>query len=238
MITIFYQKLISILLCFLAVVCIREDRGLKYLILSGGTVEEQVIKNTLSDDSFDYVIAADKGIEACNKAGIVPNLIVGDFDSADESTVDLYKEQCKIIVLNPHKDDTDTEYAITYAIAHAASLIIVLGATGTRYDHAVSNIGLLKKCVDSGVKAYIIDAHNRISMINKSMRLYKSSYPYISLLPYDGAVYHVGLKGFEYDGEDICFESGASLGVSNSILSEYADITMEDGYLILFETKD
>ncbi len=209
-----------------------------YLIISGGTVEQQVMQNTLSAYSFDDIIAVDKGIEACHMLGIQPNLVVGDFDSADGRIVRLYQTCCDFITLNPHKDDTDTEYAITYAIAHNASLIVVLGATGTRYDHAIANIGLLKKCVDKGVEAYIIDAHNRISMIKKSTRLYKNSYPYISLLPYDGAVCHVALKGFEYDGEDICFEAGTSLGVSNSILSDYADIIMNDGYLILFETKD
>lgn len=209
-----------------------------YLIISGGTVEQQIMQNTLSAYSFDGIIAVDKGIEACHMMGIRPNLVMGDFDSADDRIVRMYKTYCDFITLNPHKDDTDTEYAITYAIEHDASLIVVLGATGTRYDHAIANIGLLKKCVDKGVEAYIIDANNRISMIDKSTRVYKSEYPYISLLPYDGAVYHVGLKGFEYDGEDICFESGTSLGVSNSILSDYADITMKDGYLILFETKD
>ncbi|MBP3326514.1 MAG: thiamine diphosphokinase [Coprococcus sp.] len=209
-----------------------------YLIISGGTVEQQVMQNTLSAYSFDGIIAVDKGIEACHMLGIQPNLVVGDFDSADDKIVRMYKTCCDFITLNPHKDDTDTEYAITYAIEHDASRIILLGATGTRYDHVISNVGLLKKCVDKEIEAYIIDAHNRISMINRDTRVFKSEYPYISLLPYDGAVYHVALKGFEYDGEDICLESGTSLGVSNSILSDYADITMKDGYLILFETKD
>lgn len=209
-----------------------------YLIISGGTVEQQVMQNTLSAYSFDGIIAVDKGIEACHMLGIQPNLVVGDFDSADDKIVRMYKTCCDFITLNPHKDDTDTEYAITYAIEHDASRIILLGATGTRYDHVISNVGLLKKCVDKDIEAYIIDAHNRISMIHRDTRVFKSEYPYISLLPYDGAVYHVVLKGFEYDGEDICFEAGTSLGVSNSILSDYADITMKDGYLILFETKD
>lgn len=209
-----------------------------YLIITGGTVEQQIIQDTLSAYSFDSIMAVDKGLEACHAMGITPHIVVGDFDSTDGKIVDMYHGFCEIITLNPHKDDTDTEYAITYAIAHDASSIIVLGATGTRYDHAISNIGLLKKCVDKGVEAYIIDAHNRISMINRDTRVFRSEYPYISLLPYDGTVYHVVLKGFEYDGEDICFEAGTSLGVSNSILSDYADIIMNDGYLILFETKD
>ncbi|MGN0395424.1 MAG: thiamine diphosphokinase [Coprococcus sp.] len=209
-----------------------------YLIVTGGLVKEQVIDSTLSIYDFDYIIAVDKGIEVCHRADIKPNLIIGDFDSANRSIVQRYKEDCDVITLNPHKDDTDTEAALIYAIEHEASQIIILGATGSRYDHAMANIGLLKKCTDRNIKAYIIDDHNRISMINKDTRVNKSEYTYISLLPYGGDVCHVALSGFEYDGDDICFELGTSLGISNSIISDYGDISFQNGYLILYETKD
>ncbi len=209
-----------------------------YLIVSGGTVEEKVMKDVLDAYSFDYIIAADKGIEACHRADITPNLIIGDFDSADNIVIDYYKEKCDSITLNTHKDDTDTEAALMYAINHGASEVIFLGATGSRYDHTMANIGLLKKCADKDIKAYIIDEHNRISMIKKATRVYKGKYDYISLLPYGGDVCHVSLSGFEYDGDDICFELGTSLGISNTIPFDYGDISFSEGYLILYETKD
>ena len=46
-------------------------------------------------------------------------------------------------MLNPEKDDTDTEYAIREAIRRGAMEIVVIGATGTRIDHVLGNISLL-----------------------------------------------------------------------------------------------
>ncbi len=211
---------------------------MKYLIVSGGYIEDNIIEDTISQYSFDYIIAADKGIEAANKAGIIPDLIVGDFDSADNESVDYYKDKSNIIRLDTHKDDTDTEHALNYAISHEADFIIIIGATGTRYDHSIANICLLKKCADKGIEAYIIDKHNKIYIINKSHRIYKSNYDYISFLPLCNSVSNITLDGFEYSGEDISLVSGTSLGVSNRIINEYGDIRFNKGYLIVFETID
>lgn len=50
-------------------------------------------------------------ITKCKKLGIKPDLIIGDFDSSDVPDTDI-----KTIILPVRKDDTDTFFAVKYAI--------------------------------------------------------------------------------------------------------------------------
>lgn len=221
-----------------------EDK-LVYVIISGGSVDLFSLDKILERhvDSA-VVIAVDKGLESCGKTGIVPGVIVGDFDSASAMIVKKYRAMAKLrhiefVDLEVHKDFTDTHVAVRYALGHGADRIYMLGATGTRFDHTFANAGLLKTCADSGVLAYIADAHNVITMIKESSEIPRiEGFDYISLLPYGGAVRGVTLRGFEYPADDIVFEVGDSLGVSNSITGETAHIELESGYMLVCYSRD
>ena len=217
-----------------------------YIIISGGSVDLYSLQGILDRHlESSRVIAVDKGIETCNKIGIVPDVIVGDFDSANKVTVGVYRKMAKkmhsirFVDLDTHKDFTDTHVAIMHAIEEGATDIYISGATGTRLDHTMANIGLLKECADKGVNAYIEDDHNVITMINSSAGISRlEGYDYISFIPYGGCVAGVTLTGFEYNVENRTFEIGDSLGVSNRVVSEDARIEIEDGYMIVNYSRD
>ncbi len=202
-----------------------------YIIISGGRVDLYSLQGIMDRHlESSRVIAVDKGIETCNKIGIVPDVIVGDFDSASKVTVGVYRKMAKkmhsiqFVDLDTHKDFTDTHVAIMHAMEEGATDIYISGATGTRLDHTMANIGLLKECADKGVNAYIEDDHNVITMINSSAGISRlEGYDYISFIPYGGCVTGVTLTGFEYNVENRTFEIGDSLGVSNRVVSEDAD---------------
>ena len=175
----------------------------------------------------------------------LPDVIVGDFDSASKVTVGVYRKMAKkmhsiqFVDLDTHKDFTDTHVAIMHAMEEGATDIYISGATGTRLDHTMANIGLLKECADKGVNAYIEDDHNVITMINSSAGISRlEGYDYISFIPYGGCVTGVTLTGFEYNVENRTFEIGDSLGVSNRVVSEDARIEIEDGYMIVNYSRD
>ena len=117
--------------------------------------------------------------------------------------------------------------------------IYIAGATGTRMDHTMANIGLLKECADRRVNAYIEDDHNVITMIAGSATVDRiEGFDYVSLIPYGGPVADVTLKGFEYNVEDFTFDIGDSRGVSNTISADSARIEFEDGYMIVIYSRD
>ena len=160
------------------------------LIIAGGSLEDAFALRCCRENNYEYTIAADAGLGFFYRNGLAPDLIVGDFDSADEEMLLRFKkelpDECsecvhssadkriknvkpkqypELIRLNPIKDDTDSEHAIREAIQRGASSITMLGATsGKRIDHLLGNIALLGIGLEAGVPITLLDSNNRIRM--------------------------------------------------------------------------
>ena len=87
---------------------------MKFLIVSGGEATDEFVEEVIKKGGFDVILAADSGMDFLYRTQILPDIIVGDFDSVEPKVLDFFreKEQIDICVLNPVKDDTDTEFAI------------------------------------------------------------------------------------------------------------------------------
>lgn len=215
---------------------------MKYLIVSGGTVNEGFLTKIVKNGGFDVILAADAGMEALYRDHILPDIIVGDFDSVNPDTLEYFhdKEQIEVCMLNPEKDDTDTEYAIREAIRRGAREIVIVGGTGTRIDHVLGNICLLGIGLEHQVKICLMDEHNRMRMIDQPLTLKKAEQygKYVSLIPFSEYVQGVTLRGFKYPLTDYTMGGFNSLGISNEIVSEESSISLTSGQLIVIESKD
>lgn len=217
----------------------------KILIISGGSIDDAFAKDWIKEYQPDYTIVADSGMEFMRRAELIPDMIIGDFDSVDPETLEIFRRECieKGIVwkeLNPIKDDTDTEFAIRQAMALGAEEITILGGTGTRLDHVLGNIALLGIGLEEGISIQLVDVHNRIRMIDKPMQLKKAEQfgTVVSLVPYFGEVKGLTLKGFKYPLQDFTMGGFSSLGISNEIMADVAEISFEEGNLIVIEARD
>lgn len=212
-----------------------------FFVISGGNVEEAFVRGILEKQP-SVLIAADSGMDFCYRNGVKPDVIVGDFDSADSAALAAFRKQpdIRMIRLNPVKDDTDTESAIRLAIEMGAEEITLLGATGSRLDHVLGNIELLGIGLRAGVPIMLVDAHNRVRMIETGITLERAEQfgDYVSLIPYTGQVEHLYLKGFKYPLTDYCLQGFCSLGVSNEIIAERAEISFDGGILLVIESRD
>ena len=188
------------------------------------------------------IIAGDRGLEALYQLKIIPNHVVGDFDSVSPEILEFYKKQPQIIFHTYHaeKDNTDTDIALKLAIQIRSSEITILGALGKRMDHALANIHILKDALEANIPCKIIDEHNRIYLINTEKTLEKDKVygKYISLIPLTSTVEGLTLKGFKYPLNKYNLPIGTSLGISNEIIEDIAHIEMEKGILIVIESKD
>lgn len=211
------------------------------LIISGGNIDIEFLNKNLTTCSYDNIIAVDKGLESLYLLKILPNHIVGDFDSVNETIINFYNtKNIPIHKYNPEKDYTDTDIAIKLAISLNSTNITIIGATGTRLDHTLANIHILCTCLEEEIPCKIIDPYNKIYLIKSKIELEKSNIygKYISLIPLTSTVNGVTLNGFKYPLKDYTLKIGESLGISNEVVDDVAKIEIKQGILIVIESKD
>ena len=210
------------------------------LIITGGEINKNFLKTHLQTHKYDIIIAVDKGTEVLASLEIQPNYIVGDFDSIDKDVLEKFeKTDIKIKRLIPEKDLTDTQSALELAIELKSTDITIIGAIGSRIDHTMANIHILKEALDKNILAKIINDNNEICLIDKSTKIQKDCvYRYISLMPLTTEVTGVTIKGMKYPLKDYTMTIGNSLGVSNEQIEPIAEISLQKGILVIIKSKD
>lgn len=215
---------------------------MKTIIISGGSLDHKFATAFLSKEKPDCLLAADRGMDFCRAEQIVPDYIMGDFDSADPAHVSYYSNcpGVQMIRFRPEKDDTDMELAVRKAIELGSNQIYVLGALGGRMDHCLANVHLLKAALDRGVEMHLVDPQNDICLVSDCCEMKRSEQygTYVSFLPFTDQVKGITLTGFRYPLQEYTMNRGTSLGVSNEISHEMAKVTVQEGILIMIQSKD
>ena len=212
------------------------------VIISGGSLDPDFALAFLREEKPELLIGADRGICFLKEKGIHPTHIVGDFDSASGDALEYFKQfpEIPIRTFNPVKDFTDTAIAMELAMEEGADRIYILGGTGTRLDHVVANIKLLSHALERKKECILMDAHNRIRLIDQPLTIEKKKQygKYVSLFAFSGQVKGLTLRGFFYPLTEYDMEAENPLGVSNEITAENGEISFSSGKLLVMESKD
>ena len=227
---------------------------MKVLIITGGNIDDDFAFSFLKNNIYDEVIAVDGGLAFADRAGIKITHLVGDFDTIDGAVLEKYihREDICVHQFIPEKDYTDTDIAVKLAIrlfsgkeaspseknALPGSLpqpeekvLHILGATGSRMDHVLANLQMLKNILDAGIDGMIIDKNNQIQMIRGTHHLKMKGIfgKYMSLIPATMDLSGITLQGFKYPLNRANTHFGESLCVSNELTAEEGRITIEEG---------
>ncbi len=219
-------------------------KELNCLIITGGSLNQEFAKDFISRNNFSQIIAVDKGLKYCSDLNLMPNHVLGDFDSIDEKILNEYKSinnsSINFHTFNSQKDYTDTHLAVELAMDLDSTAIVLLGAIGTRLDHSISNIQLLTYMLKKNISGYIINENNKIYLIDKSKILKKENVygNYLSLMPLTKTVSGITLKGFKYPLNNHTIALGETIGISNEIIEDEALIDLDLGILIVIESND
>lgn len=212
------------------------------VIISGGSLDPDFALAFLREEKPELLIGADRGICFLKEKGIHPTHIVGDFDSASGEALEYFKQfpEIPIRTFNPVKDFTDTAIAMELAMEEGADRIYILGGTGTRLDHVVANIKLLSHALERKKECILMDAHNRIRLLDQPLTIEKKKQygKYVSLFAFGGQVKGLTLRGFFYPLTEYDMEAENPLGVSNEITAENGEISFSSGKLLVMESKD
>jgi thiamine pyrophosphokinase len=202
----------------------------------GGTV---LPLDALTANDQTLVIAADGGLHNAERLGLRPALVVGDGDSLAPGTLERLREAGIEVVLHPaEKDESDTELALREALQRGAREIVLLGALGARFDHALANLMLLALPGLAGRDVLIVDGRSTVRLLadGETLDLRLDAGPLVSLLPLSERVEGVRTSGLRYplDGETL--DQGSTRGLSNEITDQSASVEVARGRLVVIQT--
>lgn len=209
------------------------------VIVSNGDIgNENFIKSLVKDD--DFVICADGAANYLCSMGIYPNVWIGDYDSCtlSKEQFEQFSRKSEIIRLNSIKDATDTEEACDYAISHGFDFVLMLGSIGSRVDHSLANIHLLKKLAAADVDAQIVNENNIIFIAKRENIINQGDFSYVSVIPLSDKLDGVCIDGMKYPLTHAEIDKYSSIGVSNELVEKTGRISIGSGDALIILSKD
>ncbi len=193
-----------------------------------GAGEQNIQTLTLPQNCL--VWAADGGVVYCEKLGISPDFIIGDFDSLGYTPVNA-------VVLPVQKDVTDMEAAVADAEEKGCDAFYLYGGTGNRLDHTLGNIAILISLAKKGKRAYLCDrAYTVTAVTNGTVHFDSTERGTVSVFAADKEVHGVTIEGLLYPLHNATLTNDVTLGVSNELTGRDASISVADGTLVIVKT--
>ena len=183
----------------------------------------------------DVILAADGGAKYCRALNLMPRAIIGDLDSISPADLEEFTHKgARILKYPKRKDETDLELAIDLAIAEGAGEIILFGALGGRWDQTLANLLIPALDKFSSTPIRLMDGAQEIALLRggSTLRWRGLAGATISLIPIGGEARGVTTHGLEYALNEGVLKLGSTLGVSNVIVSEEAEVHLKNGLLI------
>lgn len=208
------------------------------LILNGEILDYPTIRKWINVD--DYILACDGGLKHCEKLGVIPNLILGDFDSVSHVLFEKYKELSIIEKYPCDKDFTDGELGVKKAIQLGNDVIIIGGiSTKGRIDHVFSNAFMMKSFEETNINVKMVSEKSEIYLVtNKKKLSIETSKKFLSLIPLSEEVIVKTSYGLKYKLDNEKFSFGSSRSLSNEVIDKEVFINIEDGIALIICSCD
>ena len=214
-----------------------------YALVAASDFAREHFAEKAAEGFFDCVVAVDGGFVHVTEAGVVPDVVLGDFDSLG------YTPQAACLVEHPtHKDASDLELALEFAFGHGASEIFAYGCLGGRVDHTLAALQTLAAYAEKGMAVCAVGpAEDRpgygkgvaVSVLSGPARLCLEA---PDGLAEEGAVsvhaacdraIGVSEGNMEYPLCDSTLTNRTSLGLSNELLGRPAWVQVAKGTLFV-----
>jgi len=178
------------------------------LLVTGGDVPPRaVVARRLAE--FAFVCAADSGLDVLRGWGIVPDLVVGDFDSIADPGV--LVEYASVLRHPADKDETDTEIGVRELRGRGYDRVVLAGGGGGRIDHLLAIRSLLER--PDGPDEWLT-ARERIVRIGGPASFEVGTGAVVSVFPLAGGASGMSSEGLAWPLDGLSWDAGG-FGVSN-----------------------
>ena len=193
--------------------------------------EFDALARPLAED--DFVIAADGGLRHTEKLGIVPQEILGDFDSLGYTPTGAN-------VFPVEKDDTDAMLAVRRGLELGYREFVLYGSVdGSRLDHTVANFQTLQFLADRGATGYLVGKDFLITVVKDGGVAFPAGCRgIVSVFCLGSDASDVTLEGLYYPLKDGTLTAGFPLGVSNHFTGDPARISVARGSLLVLWQRE
>lgn len=198
------------------------------VLSSGDSVAKDLLLSLLP--KCKLIIAADRGLLLLQGTGFTADLLVGDLDSlTDTNWQPLTRE---VLTLQSDKDVSDTDEAVAQAQVRNPSEIWLIGGSGGRMDHWLSNLRLVEK---TPLVRRWFTAEERIIRLRAGdyLRLEPGR---ASLFPIGRAPWRVRSLGLVWPLDSVNFESWHSL--SNQACETGGELWVDSGEFFSFQASN
>ena len=178
----------------------------------------------------DYQIAADAGLLLCQKLGIEPNLVIGDFDSMPQP------ENEPTVRVPVEKDDTDMMLAIKKGLERGCREFHLYGGTGgRRSDHTVANYQALLYLARRGARGWLYgNGEIYTAVCGKGEITFPARADGIlSVFCLGEMAAGVTIRGAHYSVENAVLTPDFPLGCSNHFIGRPITVSVDRGDLLL-----
>ena len=176
----------------------------------------------------ELVIAADAGVLHTQEIGLVPDIILGDFDSLGS-----IPEGAEVFPVE--KDDTDSMLAIKRGLEMGCDTFYIYGALdGKRVDHTLANFQALHYLADHGARGWLIGRREIVTVIKNSALVFPPYFTdHLSIFCLGKDAQGVSIRGAKYEMENAVLSAGFPLGISNQFVQKKVTVEVADGTLLL-----
>ena len=182
-------------------------------------------------------VAVDGGYAFFKKTGLVPDLIIGDLDSAKGLPRKLHS-RTTVVTFPVKKDKTDSQLALEYCIEQGARRIDIVMPSVGEMDHYFGNVFLLTasnvaRWVEQGGRVRIVNAAFELHYLkNRKLTLRDCTGDTVSVIPLSRRVV-LTCSGTEYNVKSAAVSRGQSRPMRNRITAKRAVFSI-DGEALLF----
>jgi thiamine pyrophosphokinase len=202
---------------------------MRAVVFANGVIREtHLVKNLLTEK--DFIVSADGGLGYIRSLNLIPQLVVGDFDSINGDDIEfLNNYDVEILKFPTDKDQTDLEIALRELVKRDYKDILVIGALGGRIDQTLANFGLISTISNDDVRIEFDDGQEHIMLIRNSQLFYGKKGDTVSLIPLCSPA-----KGI-LTNESLLPDQ--TRGISNMMMGEIAEINITSGTVLCIHTR-